>query len=164
MADDTGSGGSMTDPSGVSMVLYARRPVCGARTETLNRLTGLHSGDDIDDFEVETWPNEVVLDDKDGHATLVTTFRMFEEWAAERGVSVRPPFEVRTAGSLVGNSQEVLVLPALCLAVYDESLAGVFPCTDGTTTWTVPEYLDAYEAAEDRPPGIDDLRDAARTA
>ncbi|MEF8783406.1 MAG: HTH domain-containing protein [Haloarculaceae archaeon] len=135
------------DGEGVRMVLWTRRPVCGPRTEIVDRLGSLSAADSIDAFRIETWPNEVVVSEHTRHTQVIETYEQFQAWAEEAGVSITPAFDRRTVTSLIGRSEEVLTLPMMCLAVYDDGLRGVYPCTDGDETWTVTDYLDAYEAA-----------------
>jgi hypothetical protein len=138
----------------VSMTLRARTPVCGPRTDVVNRLSRLRRDGRIAAFEVETWPDELVLSETDGESPIVETFERFEQWATDRNLSVRPAFDVRTVSSLIGGRREILTLPMMSLSVSaDDELVGVFPCTDGDRTWTVTDCLDAY--AE----GVDPLAD-----
>lgn len=145
------------DTDGVHMVLWTRRPVCGARTEVIDRLSALRSNGAIGDFTIKTWPDEVVLTEHTEQERVVETYETFRRWCGNHGVSISPPFERRTVTSLVGQSREVLTVPVLCLAVYDDDLCGVYPCTDGARTYTVTDYLDAYEGAGGRPPDGDAL-------
>jgi len=154
-ASQSHSGGF--DEDGVVMRLWTRRPVCGPRTEIIDRLSALSAADSLADFEIETWPDEVSLGEYTEHSRVVETYEVFSEWAAETGVSITPPFERRTATSLVGRTEDVLRVPMLCLAVYDDGLCGVYPCSDGDRTYSVADYLDAYEAADGRPTDVDDV-------
>ncbi|MFW6435493.1 MAG: HTH domain-containing protein [Halovenus sp.] len=128
---------------GVTMQVWTRRPVCGTRATVVDRVGHLRSTGVIDDFEVRTWPEEVVLTEEEQR--IPRLFEHLEQWANERGVSIRPPFERRTVSPLIGDSREVLTLPMLALAVYDDGLAGVYPCSDGDRTVTVETYLDRCE-------------------
>ena len=138
------------------MTLRTRTPVCGARTTAIHRLGRLRATGAIEGFEVQTWPDKVVLSGSTTSDVPVRTFERFERWAASRGVSIRPAFDVRSLGSLVGPSREVLTLPmmSLELSAADE-LLGVFPYQDGDRTVTIGDCLDAYELR------IDDESDAA---
>jgi DNA-binding Lrp family transcriptional regulator len=137
-------------PGAVSMVLRARTPVCGSRTTVINRLGRLRATGVIDEFEVRTWPDEVVLSAETDGGEAVETFEQFERWADDRGLSVRPAFDVKTVSSIVGRTRELLTLPMMSLAVsIDGDLVGVFPCSDGERTWTIVDCLDAYEADDD---------------
>ena len=133
--------------------LWVRRPVCGPRTTAIDRLSALRTAGVLADFDVTTWPEEIALTGDNRQEALLTTIEGFEDWAAERGLSLRPPFETRTASLLVGDSEDVLTTPMLLAAAYEgEELVGIYPCTDGTKTWTIPEFLDALEAGEERTP------------
>jgi hypothetical protein len=133
-----------------SMTLRTRTPVCGARTTVIDRLGSLRAAGAIEEFEVLTWPDEVVLSDAASSDGAVRTFERFERWAEDRGVSVRPAFDVRTVASLVGNPREVLTLPMMCLTVSSgEELVGVFPHQDGDRTVTIGDCLDAYDRRGD---------------
>jgi hypothetical protein len=99
---------------------------------------------------VRTWPDEVVLSAETDGGEAVETFEQFERWADDRGLSVRPAFDVKTVSSIVGRTRELLTLPMMSLAVsIDGDLVGVFPCSDGERTWTIVDCLDAYEADDD---------------
>lgn len=126
------------------MVLWTRRPVCGPRTSVIDRLSTMAANDDIGGFRVETWPDEVGISEHTEHTRVVERYKEFLAWAEDNDRSITPPFEHRTVSPLIGEGREVLTLPIMCLAVYeDESLCGVYPsATDGRTI-SVSEYLDA---------------------
>jgi len=133
------------------LTLWTRRPVCGPRTTVIDRLSALHTSGVIDDFSVKTWPEEITLTRKNRESDRLETIDRLEQWAADHGLSLRPPFETRTSSLLVGGSEEVLLTPMLLLAVYEDGeLVGVYPCTDGQYTWTVTEFLDGLEADGER--------------
>ena len=141
------------DSHGIAVDLWVRRPVCGPRTTVIDRLSALRAAGDLDDFSVTTWPEEIALTGDDRQDDLLSTIEGFEDWAADRGLSLRPPFETRTASRLVGESEDVLTTPMLLAAAYEgDDLVGIYPCTDGTKTWTIPEFLDTLEAGEERSP------------
>ncbi len=135
--------GDRGDADGTRVVLWTRRPVCGPRTEIIDRLSSLRARGQIDDFTVRTWPDEVTVSEHTRHSRVIETYEQFRSWADGTGVTISPPFDRRTATTLVGRSEEVLTLPVLCLAVYDDGLCGVYPCTDGDETLTVTDYVDA---------------------
>lgn len=140
----------------VRMVLWTRRPVCGPRTAVIDRLSELRTADAIGTFDVETWPDEIALSGHTEHAEVVDVYREYRDWAEDHGLSITPPFEKRTVSSLIGGQEEVLTVPIMCLAVYeDDDLSGVYPCSNDDRTWSVTDYLDAYAAAEGPPPGGD---------
>ncbi|WP_302082488.1 HTH domain-containing protein [Salinibaculum rarum] len=135
----------------VRMVLWTRRPVCGPRTDVIDRLSSMRADGTIGSFTVETWPDEVAISEHTEHARVVEVYKEYLLWAEEHNLSITPPFERRTATSLVGGTEDVLTVPIMCLAVYDNGLSGVYPCTSEHRTWSVTDYLDAYERAGGRP-------------
>jgi hypothetical protein len=149
--------GGSTD---LEVALWTRRPVCGPRTTVIDRLSSLRTKGVLADFTVTTWPDEVAISERNQQSELLETIETYEAWAEDRGLSLRPPFETRTASLLVGGSEEVLTTPVLLAAAYDDGdLVGVYPCSDGTRTWTIPEFLDALEkdvgeSSLDRPASV----------
>lgn len=143
------------ETEGTQMLLWTRRPVCGPRTEVIDRLSQLRARGDIGDFAVETWPDEVAISEHTEHARVIEVYKEYLLWAEEHDVSITPPFERRTASSLVGGSEDVLTVPIMCLAVYDDGLCGVYPCTHDGRTYSVADYLDALEAVDGRPATAD---------
>jgi hypothetical protein len=141
----------------IEVDLWVRRPVCGPRTTVIDRLGALRTRGAIADFSVSTWAEEIVLTGANRQDDLLETVETFENWAADHGLSLRPPFETRTASMLVGDSEEVLTTPMmLAVARDDGDIVGIYPCTDGTETWTVEAFLDGIEdGLEDRPSPID---------
>lgn len=126
--------------------LWVRRPVCGPRTSVIDRLGSLRTRGVVANFTVTTWPEEIVLTGTNRQESLLETVERFEDWAADHGLSLRPPFETRTASLLVGDSEEVLTTPMmLAVARHGEDIVGIYPCTDGTKTWTIGEFLDGIE-------------------
>ncbi|MDT3436233.1 HTH domain-containing protein [Haloarcula sp. 1CSR25-25] len=132
----------------ITVQLWSRRPVCGPRTTAIDQFTELAATGVIDEFDIQTWPEEIPVSQGSGHGEVLETVDRYEQWATERGLSLRPPFETRTSSLLVGGSTEVLRLPMIAVAVYaDDELAGVYPCTDGETTWSVTDCIDALTTA-----------------
>jgi len=139
--------------AGYRVNLWVRRPVCGPRTTVIDRLSSLAASGVLADFSVTTWPEEIVLTGRNRQGELLETIEGFESWAADHGLSLRPPFETRTASLLVGESEDVLTTPMMLAAAYDDdTLVGIYPCTDGTKTWTISEFLDELEAGEEGAP------------
>lgn len=156
--EQTNEHDSGDDTGGLVVDLWVRPPVCGPRTTVIDRLSSLRAAGTLDDFDVTTWPEEIPLTADNRQAELLETVESYEAWAAERGLSLRPPFETRTATLLVGDSEDVLTTPVLLAAAHEDGdLVGIFPCTDGTETWTISEFLDALEAGVEHPqPGAGD--------
>lgn len=135
----------VADADGVVLRLWARRPVSGARTRVVDRLGALRSAGEVADFDIETWPDVVALSHHTDHTEVVEAYETFREWADDHDVAITPHFQRQTTTSVVGRTEDLLTLPTLCLAVYDEDgLRGVFPCRDGDRTCTVTDFLDAY--------------------
>lgn len=101
----------------------------------------------IEDVTVHSWPTHVTLDSRACDDAVIATFEEFAEWADTHGVSVCPPFEVRQRRSqITGESRDELVLPTLCMAVYDrERLQSVAPHSSAGETYTVENLLDALQ-------------------
>ncbi|PSQ59407.1 MAG: hypothetical protein BRD23_04520, partial [Halobacteriales archaeon SW_9_67_25] len=59
---------------GPRVVLWTRRPVCGPRTEIIDRLSALRSAGQIADFAVETWPDEIAVSEHTRHSRVVETY------------------------------------------------------------------------------------------
>jgi hypothetical protein len=130
----------------MEMVLWTRRPVCGPRTNVIDRLSTLAANDDIRGFRVETWPDEVGISEHTEHTRVVARYKEFRSWAEDNNRSITPPFERRTVSPLIGEGREVLTLPIMCLAVYEgETLRGVYPSAVDGRTISVTEYLDACD-------------------
>ena len=141
--------------AGPRIELWTRRPVSGPRTEVIDHLASLQSSGQIADFCIETWPDEVIISEETPHPEAVETYERFRTWAEQTGVSISPPFTRRTFSTLAGQRDEVVTLPMLCLAVYEEELLGVYPCTVGDETVTVMDFVEACGATEETPTPTD---------
>ncbi len=139
--------------AGLQMVLWTRRPVCGPRTTIIDRLSALAASDAIGGFSVETWPDELAVSEHTEHSEVVERYKEFLLWAEENNRSITPPFERRTVSPLIGDSRDVLTLPIMCLAVYDDDddLCGVYPHNHEGATISVTDYLDDKTPGEEFP-------------
>jgi len=97
----------------------------------------------VDAVVLRSWPDKVSLGDDGSFQEVIDVFRRFERWADRRDVSVKPPFEVRTASATFdGTEKEVLVTPLIAVAVYrGDRLHGVYPHSDGENTYTVSDAI-----------------------
>lgn len=113
----------------------------------------------IDSLVLRSWPDKVALTESSPFQEAVEAFERFERWAEGRGVSVRPPFEVRSVESRISDTErEVLSTPLIAVAVYrDEHLTGVYPHTDGDETYTVADAIAKLRTGEAPTPFGDDL-------
>ncbi|MFB6079998.1 MAG: HTH domain-containing protein [Haloferacaceae archaeon] len=138
----------------VDLYVRADAPCPERRTTVIERLKRLERTNRIAGFTVHPWPRAVSLDlaaeldDDDG---ILGVFRSLETGADRKGHRIRPPFDVRTSRSTItGETDERLVLPVLCLAVYgDRDLLGVYPCTAGESVLTVGDALDALATGDE---------------
>lgn len=133
-----------TDPR-VTVDCYVRTDAISDATEArLAALRALRRDGAIDELEVRTWPKEVVLSPVTETTEVVGRYRTFERWADQWGVSVEPPFSLeRRTSELTGESREVLVTPAFCLAVYANGrLREVFPHRSEGTTHTAEDAIE----------------------
>lgn len=104
----------------------------------------------VDELSVRRWPREVNLSRPAGQRVAIERFETFRAWADSNGVELEPAFEVRERTTLVDDTPaEILVLPAVCLAVHvDGTLASVVPHRTETTTYTVDDALAALRSDE----------------
>lgn len=137
---------------GTYVELYGREtlpPPAATRRERLEaRLTDLSSEGALAGFDVSTWPKRVPHDgDDDADAAVRDRYLAFTAWAVEQGVRLTPFFDTRECYSMAtGERGEWVVLPALCLAVYEDGdLAAVYPHADGDTYRSVQSGLRSLE-------------------
>jgi hypothetical protein len=107
------------------------------------RLDDLEAGGTLEDLRRETWPKRVPVADCDG--VVRDRYLAFRAWAAEAGARLQPFFGTRACYCTDGDGKENwLVLPAVCLAVYErDDLAAVYPHGVGDETHTVEDGLAA---------------------
>lgn len=118
-----------------------------AKIETLQTLDERGT---IADLSVHSWPSEVSVGDRGMYDDVEETYRTFERWADANGVSIRPPFSMRTRESrFTDETATVLVTPVMSLAIYlDDRLAAVFPHTDDDVHLPVSEAVAALKAGD----------------
>lgn len=114
----------------------------GAKIDTLQ---GLESADQIDGLTQHTWPETVTLSERAPQSDAIDVFARMEAWAEECGVSIRPPFSIRTTSStLTDETRTRLTTPVMCLAVYvDDQLANVFPHSRNGDQYSVTDAITA---------------------
>jgi hypothetical protein len=138
---------------GITAVCHVRAPLLlepvDAQVETLQACEAEGA---IDDLLLRSWPKEVALSEESPHQEALENYERFRRWAAERGVSVRPPFRERsTTSQVTGRTRERLVMPLLCLELYaGDDLIGVFPHTDEGTdeTYTTDDAIATLRTGE----------------
>jgi len=107
--------------------------------ETL--LNELESDDVVDEVSTTFWAKRVPVDG--GHSPERARYNEFCEWAREAGVCLVPYFDTRECYSFeTGEKRTELVMPALCLALYEDGeLTRVAPFTKGGESRTIEDCL-----------------------
>jgi hypothetical protein len=84
------------------------------------------------------------------HGPTTRVYDAFTTWAEANGLSLEPGFQRRTRGFLgTEGLEDVVVFPVVALTVGDtRRLCAVFPCTDGSRTYTVDDALSAFERGD----------------
>lgn len=109
------------------------------------RLERLDDRDVAVDVTRREWPERVPVGDCDGW--IRDTYLAFTDWADRNGTELTPFFSTRECYTPDRETYtDWLVLPAFCLAVYEDGeLNTVYPHKDGTETRTVEDAIDALE-------------------
>ncbi|MFC6755468.1 MULTISPECIES: HTH domain-containing protein [Haloarcula] len=116
------------------------------RVTVENRLQELQCAGVIDAFETTVWKKRVPVADED--CPERTQYEEFRDWATEAGASLSPFFDTRLCYSWkTAEKRTELVMPALCLACYeDDELVQVAPFARGGTPHSIEECLDDLES------------------
>jgi len=146
-----------------SVELLMREPVYGTHNRqqsAVSRLQVLDEEGHIADFDVEIWGKRLNLDGDDWQHHAASTarekFREFKQWADEHDCSLEPAFTRRTTRIDPGqDSTEIVELPIMCLAVYDDGLRSILPCSDGESIYTVDDGFAALADEDVTVPGLD---------
>lgn len=119
-------------------------------TAVERRLQELQCEGVFDETETTVWDKRVPVDG--GDCRERSLYHEFAEWAGEAGASLSPFFDTRECYSFeTGEKRTELVLPAMCLAVYeDDELTQVAPFARGGSPQSVEECLDDFETGRDR--------------
>jgi hypothetical protein len=134
--------------------LYLRGDTYGtfnAQQQVLNRVNRLEANGVLAESMVAGQWQRIRTMAEDSRSGALATYEEFKEWAQRNGFSLEPAFE-RRAREYIGmdNSDRIVVFPVVSLALYDEmTLQAVFPCSDGDTTYTVGDALEAFERGDD---------------
>lgn len=126
--------------------------VNGTQTEIIDRLDTLFETGRIAAFDIDVWGTSMGINVPEGRdpGDVRETVAEFEQWAADHDCTLRPAFDRRSTG-LIGDDEESqgesLVLPVLCLAVYDgETIEAVYPHDDGEDVRTIHNGVNALES------------------
>jgi len=144
---------SQTDyPGERRAVLYVRSdlpaPSEKRRTAVEAELQELTCTGVLDEFETRAWDKRVPVD-SGGPCRERDLYNEFSEWAHEADVYLAPFFDTRVCYSTAtGNRQKELVLPALCLTIYEDGdLAQIAPFAASGRTESVEDCLDRLAAS-----------------
>lgn len=105
----------------------------------------------IDELVLRSWPEQVTRSPESPERDVLERFESFRSWADSAGVEVQPPFETRTRKSMVSGAEtDLLVLPLICVALYDEAggLVGVYPHSADGETYTVEDAIARLRTGE----------------
>lgn len=122
------------------------RPSTRRRNAVECRLEDLQRAGVVDEYETTVWAKRVAVGDEE--CPERSRYDEFLAWAKAAGASLAPFFDTRLCYSWeTGEKQTDLVMPALCLALYEgEELAQVAPFARCGTPHSIEECLDDLEA------------------
>lgn len=97
----------------------------------------------VNEVSTGVWPDIVKLTDETADSTALEQYERFRTWADDNGVSLAPAFTKREwTNRLTGESDTIVRLPVLCLAIYiDDECVSVAPHSTGTDVYTVKDAL-----------------------
>lgn len=124
----------------------------GRQNAIVERLLKLKRSGIVADVDVTVWGDGIALGGPNARIgasrRIVDTISEFRRWCDEHDASIDQFFERTTVdSSITGESYIRLVLPSICLAVYDDrdDLRSVFPSAAGDTTYSVEDGLRRLE-------------------
>jgi hypothetical protein len=148
---------SQTDyPGERRAVLYVRSdlpaPSEKRRTAVETQLQELTCKGVLDESETRAWKKRVPVE-SGGPCRERDLYNEFADWARDAGVCLAPFFDTRRCYSTeTGDRQKELVLPALCLTVYEDGeLVQVAPFASGGRTESVEDCLDRLVGTDSLP-------------
>lgn len=130
----------------------------GRKQAAIDALEALVRSGAIDDFEVSVWPAELrptgPLEGTEFHRSVLARVREFEHWLSQHDAPPRFTFDRRAVrSSVVDEAYDVVVLPCLCLAVYDDGeLVDVSPRRADASVHTVEDCLHDLADVDGRVP------------
>ena len=126
-------------------------PAKKCRQTTVSRLEGLVASGVLENYSLTSWAKRVPLDaGSDLGSFERDRYNAFASWAREAGVRLTPFFDTRECySSTTGDRQTQLVLPAVCIALYDGAdLVAVAPHADETGSVSVADCFDRLEGTD----------------
>lgn len=145
------------------VVLTVPSPAARQRDRLRERLRELGTDGQVDEFEVIDCPKRIRCErpvDREAR----DRYDEYSRWARDRGVSLRPSFDVRECYAMdSGEKGDWVVFPAITVAVYETgALAAVYPHADGDDYRSVADGLAALAEA-DTSGSVDDTASAPIT-
>lgn len=123
--------------------------------EIIDRLRDLVEDGPLTDLDVDAWGASVRATGGNDVAAVQETVDEFTCWAERNDCSLTPAFEWRATDSFLDEepeSESVVVLPLLCLAVYDDGkLEAVYPHRDDDEVHTIHDGVEALESLRSSP-------------
>ncbi len=136
---------SQSNPT-ITCFIHSNSPVPDRRRAIQSTLEALADMDAIDSYTVEQWPAMLSLDacSDRWQADAATTFEQLDEWAEREGVSIRPPFAVRTTKwAVTGEEDLTLHTPHIGLTVESgDEIEAFYPHVGEEGVVTVTDGLD----------------------
>ena len=138
-------------------------PAARQRDRLRERLRELGTDGQVDEFEVIDCPKRIRCErpvDREAR----DRYDEYSRWARDRGVSLRPFFDVRECYAMdSGEKGDWVVFPAITVAVYETgALVAVYPHADGDDYRSVADGLAALAEA-DTSGSVDDTASAPIT-
>jgi hypothetical protein len=120
------------------------------RAAVERRLEELQSAGVFDEYDTTVWRKRVPIAGA-GDCPEGRLYNEFAEWAADSGVCLSPFFDTRRCYSTeTGEKRRELVMPALCLAVYEGGeLARVAPFASGGSPHSIEDCIDDMESGQE---------------
>jgi len=117
------------------------------RTAVEAELDGLVSAGVLDGYGTTVWEKRVPVEGCGGRSER-DRYNEFAAWAREHGACLAPFFDTRECYSTeTGERRTELVMPALCLAVYEDGeLARVAPFAEGGRAVSIEDCLSDLSA------------------
>lgn len=148
---NTEPGTDERDAGPLTVACHVRAPMLMEPIDShVETLSACEAEGTIDELLLRSWPDHVNRSGDGPNREVIDRFEAYEAWARRRGVSVRPPFEVREHTSTVtGEYHERLVTPLISLALYEDGqLFGVFPHSADGETYTVEDAIATLRTGE----------------
>lgn len=139
------------NPRSIRVVLRLRtlapHGINKTQTEIIDQLQWFEADDRIAELDIDVWGGSIASNrtaDRDP-SRVGEMITEFEQWADEHDCTLRPAFEQRNART---TGEERVVLPLLCLAIYDansQTVQAVYPHVNGEDVYTIHDGIEELE-------------------